>query len=120
MLKIGKKPLEWVCPEVQGDSPKGLINATLSYYEPLNILILFGGKCQNQEYHNEVYLVDLEKFNWIRINNTDLAKERSEHVAIATNSEFIILGGINQSHYLGSDLFVYNLGICNLNLRWYI
>lgn len=110
-MKIGRRPLEWICPEVEGECPVGLINATLNYYEPLNILILFGGKCKNQEYHNHIYILDLENFKWIKLKNFDSKpKERSEHVSLTTNTEFITFGGINQSYYLGSDLFVYNLG----------
>ena len=112
ILKIGKKPLEWVTPIVKGTLPEGRQNATLNFYEALNVLILFGGQNQRQEYLNDLFVLDLDTFNWMKVLlYQDIPMIRSEHCSAIINNQLVIFGGINGEIYVGSDIFIVNLDI---------
>ena len=112
LLKIGKKNLEWVVPLVKGDIPEGKKNASLTFYESLNVLILFGGENVRQEFSNDLHFLDLELFKWIRITLYEsIPLERSSHCCILYQNQLIIFGGLNAEKYVGSNMSIINLDI---------
>lgn len=112
ILKIGKKPLEWVTPVVSGSVPTGRLNATMNYYETLNVIILFGGQNNFQNSTNDLYILNLDSFFWIKIKlYHDIPSERSAHSSCIFKNQLIIFGGINSDMYVGSDIFTVNLDI---------
>jgi len=114
LIKIGKKPVEWVNVKTYGKPPSERISCSLNYYEELQILIIFGGKNEyyNDMYFNELYIFNLLNSNWICANIYDkLPLERGEHSSIIWNNKLLIYGGINQNCYLGSEMYIINLDI---------
>lgn len=118
-LKIGKKPLEWVTPSVKGNLPEGRKDATLNYYEPLNVLILFGGENERQQFSNDIHFLDLDSFKWIKISlNENIPMERSSHCCVIHQNHMIIFGGLNAERYVGSNLVIINLDIYDKKTKY--
>jgi hypothetical protein len=112
ILKVGKKTLEWFIPTVKGDIPEGMKNASLNYYEPLNVLILFGGENVRQEFSNYLHFLDLESFKWVKISLYEsIPLERSSHCCVLFQHQLIIFGGLNAEKYVGSNIYIINLDI---------
>lgn len=112
ILKIGKKPLEWIKPNTIGSSPQPRQSSFIGFYEELDILILHGGRNDQTSdvYLNDTYILDLYTFNWIKINVFEnVPKPRAEFSAIVQSNKLIIFGGTNMQGYIGSDIFMINL-----------
>eukprot|EP00828_Plagiopyla_frontata_P037236 TRINITY_DN4897_c0_g1_i1.p1 TRINITY_DN4897_c0_g1~~TRINITY_DN4897_c0_g1_i1.p1 ORF type:complete len:229 (+),score=30.52 TRINITY_DN4897_c0_g1_i1:1069-1755(+) len=60
-------------------------------------MIIFGGKSQDQEFLNNVVLLDLEKLCWVHPQIEGIAPEpRMFHATVAANDHIIIMGGKKQ------------------------
>ena len=113
ILRIGVKPLEWVEAKTSGSSPQPRSNATLNYLENINILILFGGKDNKQGIiFNDLFVLDLDSFMWYRVGMyNDFPVSRYDHSAIIYENKLICFGGMSDNHFIGSDIYVVNIGI---------
>lgn len=68
ILKPGPRPLKWITPDENGPEPPARYNHTLSYYEDLNALVLFGGRNEaggidgspGDSYFNDIWLYNLK------------------------------------------------------------
>ena len=113
ILRIGRKPLEWVVPKADGIPPSPRINPTMDYFEDLNVIIIHGGR-DDHDYrvtYSDMFVLDLVNFVWLKINIYDeVPVERSEHSSCIVGSKLLILGGMNQSMYTKSDIYEVNLG----------
>ncbi len=112
VLRIGKRPLDFVTIKTKGYTPLPRMNATLNFYEHLNLLILVGGKDDSlgKLFYNDIHVFDLENFTWINVKILDkLPTERAEHSSVIHGNKIFIFGGINMNKYLGSDFYVINL-----------
>ena len=70
ILRIGKKPLEWIKPNFRGKPPKPRFSHTLNYYEDGNFIILHGGRndfTSDSFALNDTFIFDLLKFEWQEI-----------------------------------------------------
>jgi hypothetical protein len=116
ILKIGKKPCEWTKLKLTCASPPPRINATLNFYNELNLLILHGGR--NDKLKNsilfDIWLFDLENLFWINANTAPSSpRERTEHCAIIYNNKLLILCGLNLKKYNPMDFFILNIDLHN-------
>ena len=112
ILKIGKKPLEWMNPVIHGIQPEGRMDSTLNFYEALNVLILFGGQNYRQVFLNDLHVLDLDNFNWTKVTlYEDIPMERGEHCSTIVNNQLFIFGGLNAERYVGSDIFLISLDV---------
>ena len=69
------------------------------------MLILHGGK-NNLVVYNDTYILDLHDLNWIKINIKDeQPKQRYGHSSAIGLDKLIIFGGMDNTKYMGSDLF---------------
>ena len=117
ILILGKKPLEWIKPETKGKIPAPRFFHTMNYYERGNYLIIHGGRndiISENSALNDTYLLNLENFEWIEVilysNAINfMAPGRYGHQSIIFIDKLIILGGMNNSNYLGFSLFIINL-----------
>ena len=117
VLRLGKRPLEWLTPKTQGSPPDERISCNITYYEELNVLIINGGRNDKTKrlYLNDIFLLNLLTFNWTRVYTFGaMAKERGEHCSVFHSNKLIIFGGICATKYIGSDLFIVNFGTKNL------
>ena len=60
--------------------------------------------------YNDVYILDLHHFNWIKIIVFDGDPlRRAEHCSVINSHHLLIFGGTNTERYVGSDTFVIDL-----------
>jgi hypothetical protein len=69
ILRIGKKPLDWIKPQINGNAPSPRYLHSMSFYEEGNVLIVYGGRNDNIESSvlNDIYLLELQKLEWIKV-----------------------------------------------------
>ena len=114
---MGKKPLQWIKPETKGKPPAPRYFHTMNYFERGNYLIVHGGRndsVSDNSALNDTYLLNLENFEWIEVtlfsdNNDFKVANRCGHQSIIYIDKLIILGGMNNDNYIGSNLFIINL-----------
>lgn len=112
ILKIGRRPVEWYTPKINGTPPTGRINAQLNFYNDLQILILHGGRNDKDKrlVFNDIFVLDLIAMTWIKTGYTsNIPKDRTEHKSVIYGDKLIIFGGINSFKYLPTDLCIFNL-----------
>lgn len=112
VLRLGKKPLDWVKPACHGKRPSPRYSCTLNYYEDLSLLILHGGRNSVSEdsVFSDTFVLDLYSFVWIEVNIYDyIPFPRSEHSSAIANNKLIILGGTDTLNFLAMDLYVISL-----------
>lgn len=74
ILRIGKKPLEWIKPISRGNPPLPRYSFTMNYYEDGNFLIVHGGRndiSSDSFALNDTHIFDLHKLEWTEINLTN-------------------------------------------------
>lgn len=70
ILKLGKKPLEWVKQEVKGRYPCPRYSHTMNYYEAANFIIIHGGRNDFSDESfalNDTFILELSKLEWAEI-----------------------------------------------------
>ncbi len=128
ILRIGKKPCDWIKPQIIGMPPSPRYLHSMSFYEEGNFLIVYGGRNDNIESSalNDIYLLELQKLEWIKVivysdSNIDVYN-RCGHASLVYSiycdqvvNKLIIFGGMNNLNYIRSSFFILNLGIFILN-----
>ena len=111
VLRVGRRPCEWVQPNIGGKGPQGRLNAKMNFYKKLNIIILHGGRNDSLRpiVSSEFFIIDMERLVWVRVGTTDRPKERTEFESVINNEKLIILGGINSTQYNKMDLCLIDL-----------
>jgi len=96
ILKIGKKPLEWMKPQVYGSPPCPRHSHTMNFYEVGNFLIVHGGRndYKNDSFAlNDTFVFELSKFEWSEVKlyfNTARSKvyNRCSHSSLIYSIKF--------------------------------
>ena len=123
ILLLGKKPLEWIMPDIKGKPPAPRYFHTMNYYERGNYLIIHGGRndsVSDNSALNDTYLLNLENLEWLNVklysdmDNFEILC-RCGHQSIIFMDKLIILGGMNNNNYLGCSLFIINLDFSYTN-----
>ena len=116
ILKVGKRPCEWITPNYSGKPPPGRVNAKMNFYRELGILIIHGGRNDNELniISNEFHIFDLERFIWIKVGTNNYPKERTEFDTVINGEKILILGGINVNQFIKMDICLLNLEVYNL------
>ena len=114
VLKIGGQSLEWIILNTYGAPPKKRYGASMSFYEAGNILIIHGGR-QNTKINfafNDTFILNLYSLNWMKVEYFDNSKnvaKRYFHQSFVDENFFYVFGGMNESNYLGSEMFILDL-----------
>jgi hypothetical protein len=114
VLRIGKKPLEWITLDTKGEAPSPRYMCSLNFFEEGNYLIVHGGRNDletKSSAFNDMFICELYRLEWLRVvfNNNIKAVNRYNHGAAISGKHLIIFGGMNGNNFLGSGLFVVNL-----------
>lgn len=120
VLRLGKKPCEWIHLKISGSAPIARASAKMNFYANLNILILHGGRNDllKKCIFNDIFVLDLENLNWIKANTfPHTTKERTGHSSIIYNNQFLILGGNNIKKFLPMDFFTLDLDLYSPKYR---
>lgn len=108
ILKLGKSPIVFNKIQTIGAKPAKRASCTLTYYEEMNFVILFGGK--GDECYNDMFILDIFTFNWIEIHLFGSKPHpRTEHIANIINNKLIIFGGCNENTFLEAKLAIVDL-----------
>jgi hypothetical protein len=70
ILRMGRKPLEWIKPIVRGKIPLARYAHSLNYYEEANFLVLHGGRndiSSDSFALSDTFIFDLSKLEWQEI-----------------------------------------------------
>ena len=111
-VTIGRKPLTWNLVSTQGMGPSPRFLHSIIYNEGSNYLIIFGGRidvCQTVTYtcYNDVYLLCMQRLLWIRVKVLgDIPTARSGHSATTIGNNLYIFGGVSNTCYCSSDMYV--------------
>lgn len=112
VLRLGKKPLDWIKPACQGKRPSARYSCTINFYEDLSILILHGGQnsITSDIIYCDTFVLDLFTFVWTEVKLYDSDPfPRSEFSSAIINSKLIILGGTDTMNYSTMDLYIISL-----------
>lgn len=96
-MRLGRKPLEWIKPNVRGKRPLPRYSHSLNYYEEGNFLICHGGRndlCSQSFALNDTHIFDLSKMEWQEVKLFSDAKNfnvfnRCGHAAIIISNKNI-------------------------------
>ena len=114
-IEMGNKPVRIIKINTFGQNPEPRINCGLLFFDVLNILILYGGKNKFGTILNDVYILNLEKYIWIKPKyNDNEFNAVSEHVMFSDNKKIFILGGSGNEGYMKFDFFTIDFDIPNL------
>jgi N-acetylneuraminic acid mutarotase len=120
LVKVGKRPLVWETVSTEGKGPSPRFLHSMIYYEKSNYVIIFGGRIdvsQTSTYtcFNDVYLLCMQRLLWVRVRVLgDVPPARSGHCAAALNSSMYVFGGVSNTYYCSSDLYVLELSQSNV------
>jgi hypothetical protein len=97
VLRIGKKPLEWIKLKTIGPAPPQRHSHTMNFYEEGNYIIIHGGKNNslvNGYALDDTYLFELSRFEWIRVilysdSINNFVFNRCGHSSIIFSIEFL-------------------------------
>ena len=117
VLLIGNDPCSWHrIDNVKGMKPAPRYFHSMNFYEPGNFLIVHGGRndYKSENYAlNDTFILDLELFQWHRIMLIGIDKNsivpRCGHQSVISGNQLFIFGGMNNSTYIGSSMFIVNL-----------
>ena len=117
VLILGQKPIYWEKVKTNGNPPCPRYFHTMNYFEKSNFLIIHGGRNDNISSISaldDTFILDLSNFEWVKIqlysNIPDFKVfSRYGHKSSIFLDKLIILGGVNNSNYIGSSLFIINL-----------
>lgn len=114
ILRVGRKPCEWVYPKISGVPPVGRINATINYYADLNTLVMHGGRNdkEKQMILNDFWVLDLEQLNWIKASfSPTVPYHRTDHSSVIYGDKLLILGGNNPTKFHYFDFCIVYLDL---------
>ena len=116
-MVIGIRPVIFDIPEISGIPPSPRIDATMNFYAGNNIIIIHGGRNDlKNEIYNDIYLLDMEKMNWIcpKFEN-QVPVKRYEHKSFIVSSKLFIFGGSNGERLFNFDFSIFNLDFFDQN-----
>ena len=111
IIHIFKNPLVLFEPNCKGNPPSPRFSSTLNYYKGLNYIVLYGGK--NLDYvFNDLFILDIMNFNWISVDlYGSINEKRAEHCSEIIGDKLIIFGGCNETNFLNSKVFIFELDL---------
>lgn len=117
ILIMGQKPFTWMKANTLGKPPSPRYFHSMNYYEKSNFLIIHGGRNDDispTSALDDTFVLDLENLGWLKVelySNSSNFKviSRYGHRSTIFSNKLIIFGGMNNSNFIGSSLFIVNL-----------
>ena len=117
ILLFGNQILNWKKIEPKGKPPSPRCFHSMEYFEKGNYLIIHGGRNDDISVTsalNDTFILKLENLEWVyvtlysNIQNFEVIS-RYGHKSTIFSDKLVIFGGMNNSNYIGSSLFIVNL-----------
>ena len=106
IIKIGKRPCINIKPKIAGRPPEPRIQAKMLFLENYFFIIIHGGIKMNQNFCDNIVVLNLENFNWIKpIIDDERGTEnaligRIKHNIFFDDEKLYIFGGIGEQNLL--------------------
>ena len=106
IIKIGKRPCINIKPKIAGKPPEPRIQAKMLFLENYFFIIIHGGIKMNQIFCDNIVVLNLENFNWIKpIIDDEGGTEsalvgRIKHDIFFDDEKLYIFGGIGEQNLL--------------------
>lgn len=117
ILKIGKRPLYWMKPEILGNPPQGRYGHTVNYHRASNILIIYGGRndlnCERGDdiILDDISILNLENMNWCAVSfYGNISPRICGHSSTIVDSQLFVFGGYTTRNFVNGDLNIFELG----------
>lgn len=115
ILQLGRKPIEWVKPDIKSKKPPPRYGHSANYFGEKSILIIFGGR-NDDNYErsetfcmNDIWIFSAEKLEWSEWINPEspdkCPQARYSHCTAILGKSIIIFGGLNDSNYCSGKLY---------------
>jgi len=113
ILRLGRKPIEWIKPEIKGKKPPPRYAHSADYIAEKGILIVFGGRNDRGSETtgtlcmNDIWILSIETLEWTEWKNPELIdpQPRYSHATAICGKSIIIFGGLGESSYCSSNLY---------------
>ena len=106
ILKTGNRPCINIKPKISGKPPEPRIHAKMLFIENYFFVIIHGGIKINQTFCDNIVVLNLENYNWIKpIIDDEGGTEkrligRTKHEIFFNNDKLYILGGLGDDNML--------------------
>ena len=106
ILKTGKRPCINIKPKISGRPPEPRIHAKMLFVENYFFVIIHGGIRINQTFCDNIAVLNLENYNWIKpiIDDENGSEKRLvgriKHEIFFNNDKLYILGGLGDENML--------------------
>lgn len=115
ILKIGRKPVEWVKPDIKGKRPPPRYGHSMNYFAEKSILVVFGGR-NDEEYENtgfscmnDIWILSCERLEWTQWEQHESVGEfpsaRYSHTSAVVGKSILIFGGLGDENYSETKIF---------------
>ena len=109
IIKIGQKPCINIKPKILGPAPEPRIKAKMVFLENYYFIIIHGGIKSDQNFCNDITVLNLENYNWIKPiipnengeGNSLIA--RIEHQIFFHGDKLYIFGGLGEENILSMN-----------------
>ena len=115
ILSVGRRPLEWIKPEIRTKKPPPRYGHTAEFFSDKSILVVFGGRnddtfeISGTFCMNDIWVFSAETLEWKEWVNNGSPKQypeaRYSHCSAILGKSVIIFGGLNDANYCGSKLY---------------
>ena len=107
LIRIGIKPVDILKIPFKSFSPCGRINCGITFFNPLNFLVIYGGR-NEKCILNDIWVFDLENFIWIKPNyDQDNCRAVCEHCFFENGDKIFILGGYGNFGFEKFDFYTF-------------
>ena len=112
IIKIGHRPCINIKPKIAGPAPEPRIKAKMDFIDNFYFLVIHGGVKINQNFCNDITVLNLENYNWIKpiiADDTGEGKSligRIEHQIFFHGEKLYIFGGLGEESILSMNFEV--------------
>ena len=109
IIKIGHKPCINIKPKIAGSPPEPRIKGKMLFLDNYYFIIIHGGVKINQDFCDDIVILNLENYNWIKPIIPDENGEgknlmaRIEHQIFFHDDKLYILGGLGEESILSMN-----------------
>ena len=117
IIQIGHRPCVNVKPKIEGPPPEPRIKAKMVFLDNYYLIIIHGGVKINQHFCNDINILNLENFNWIKPIISDKDNEgkkiieRIEHQAFFHEDKLYIFGGLGEESILSMNFEIIEFSV---------
>ena len=108
VLKVNENPMRFIKMNCKAKPPNPRFGHTMSFLPNKNFLAIFGGcGTSYSPSYGDQWTISVEKLVWCQVTiNGNLPERRTNHSMVSDQDNLIIVGGINETGFLSSEIHV--------------